>query len=256
MNRLILNAIPMLDDNYLWTLRHADGPGIAVDPGDPAVLLNEIQQGLQLCAILITHHHADHIAGLDSVLSQYPVPVYGPADARIPLVSNRVYEGDRIRLAEMNVEFNVLNLPGHTRSHIGYYSAPWLFSGDVIFNLGCGRLFEGSAEQMLDSLDKLAELPEDTQVCCTHEYTLSNARFAQAVEPGYPERDDFIAQMRRLRTENMPTVPTSIKQQRAFNPFLRPESERVQRALQAHLGYLPSSRVERFAAIRAWKDKF
>jgi hydroxyacylglutathione hydrolase len=256
MNPLILNAIPMFEDNYLWTLRTPDGDGIAVDPGDASVLLQAIDAGLRLHAILITHHHHDHIGGLAQVLQHYPVPVYGPKDPRISQLSQPVSEGDRVRIDALGIVFSVLELPGHTQTHIGFYSAPWLFSGDVMFNLGCGRLFEGSPEQMLNSLDKLNSLPDSTLLCCTHEYTLSNARFAKSVEPEHPDRDAFIVEMQRLRSQNQPTVPSTIAQQRQFNPFLRTESAVLQQTLAKHLGYLPPSRVERFAAIRAWKDRF
>lgn len=252
---LVLQPVPMFDDNYLWALGKPEGPVLLVDPGDAETALRALR-GRPLCAVLITHHHADHIAGLQTLIARHPAPVYGPDDARIQGITQVVRDGDRFPLAELGVEVDVLSLPGHTRSHIGFHLGPWLFSGDVMFNLGCGRLFEGSPAQMLSSLERIVALPDDTLLCCTHEYTLANARFAQVAEPDYQARDAFIESMRARRAAGLPTLPSRIDEQRRYNPFLRVDDPAVRQSLAARLGYVPDSREARFAALRAWKDEF
>ena len=170
-------------DNYVWTLRRGKHAAV-VDPGEAAPVLDYLaRENLSLAAILATHHHADHVGGIAELRQKYEVPVYGPKGEPIATLTHPVSEGDRVSIPELGVSFSVLDIPGHTRAHIAYYGAGALFCGDTLFACGCGRVFEGTAEQMLQSLTKLAALPDETKVYCGHEYTLANIRFARAVDP-------------------------------------------------------------------------
>jgi hydroxyacylglutathione hydrolase len=259
-----LHPLPAFDDNYIWTLADADGRALVVDPGDAGPILAAAEAGLKPEAVLITHHHADHIAGLPALLSRWPsLSIYAPNDARIPLATQRVggERGERIDLPTLGCQFEVMSVPGHTRSHIAYLgghieSPPLLFCGDTLFSLGCGRLFEGTPEQMLASLDRLAALPEDSLVCCTHEYTLSNAAFASVVDSDNLALRERIAKVRSQRTAGQPTLPTTIAMERATNPFLRCDSPSIQASVAHQLGRSVTDRTETFAALRRWKDGF
>ena len=186
MNEIEIFPVCAFNDNYIWTLRQ-DGKAAVVDPGDAAPVLDYLRaEKLELTAILNTHHHADHVGGNAELLSHYRVPVYGPHDERIPTVSHRLREGDRFTLAHFGIEFSIFEIPGHTRSHIAFYGSDMLFCGDTLFACGCGRLFEGTPQQMYTSLAKLAALPDPTRVYCGHEYTIANIRFARAAESENP----------------------------------------------------------------------
>lgn len=251
----VLQALPAFEDNYIWCYRGSDGGSIVVDPGDAGPVLAAIADGLRIGAIFITHHHNDHIGGLDALRAVFSGPVYGPEDGRIAGISRIVCHGDVLHIPGFG-PFRVLAVPGHTRSHIAYADSSVLFCGDTLFSLGCGRLFEGSPEQMLASLDRLAELPEDTLVCCTHEYTLSNARFAAAAEPDNPERDQLIADIRARRDSGLSSLPSRLAIEKACNPFLRTHLPERLAGLKEHLGFMPETRLARFSALRAWKDQF
>ncbi len=228
---------------------------MVLDPGDATPVLDAVARGLDVAAILITHHHPDHIGGLPALRQQLDVPVYGPADARIGGVDVRVGEGDVIAL-EGFAPLQVWHVPAHTRSHIAYYDGHVLFCGDTLFSLGCGRLFEGSPEQLLAALDRIAALPDDTLICCTHEYTLANARFARVVEPNNAVREDYIAQVEVKRARGEPSLPSTVQREKTCNPFLRIDEADALTGLAAHLGHLPENRLERLAQLRAWKDRF
>ncbi|OOG39980.1 hydroxyacylglutathione hydrolase [Polaromonas sp. A23] len=253
-----LTPIPAFNDNYLWLLQ--DGRrALIVDPGDAQPVLEVLKaRQLQLESILVTHHHLDHIGGVDTLRDATGAKVFGPARERIPEPLTRLRDGDTVRA--LGLDFQVLDVPGHTAGHIAFYTPdvdgrPLLFCGDTLFSGGCGRLFEGTPAQMLASLDRLAALPGNTRVCCTHEYTMSNLLFALAVEPDNSELIGYHARCAALRDSGEPTLPTSIAQELLINPFLRTRQPVVVAA--AHR-FDPAAHDDNtvFAAIRQWKNQF
>lgn len=257
---LNVHPIPAFNDNYLWLIQApASAQAFVVDPGDPAPVLAYLENhGLQLSGILITHHHADHTGGIKSLLQNKTVPVYGPDSANIPLVSHRLKQGDSIEV--LGTRFEILEIPGHTLDHIAYFNAegapPLLFCGDTLFAGGCGRVFEGTAGMMYESLQKLAALPPQTRVYCAHEYTLANLSFARAVSPGDEALAQRIKEEEAKRQAGRPTVPTSIALELDTNPFLRCGAESIKAAAHAHGAVNTGNPIEVFAAIRGWKDRF
>src|SRR3954470_5474490 len=243
-------------DNYVWTLRNASHAAV-VDPGAAGPVLDYLQrEGLSLAAILATHHHPDHVGGIAELRRAFEVPVYGPKNEPIATLTRPVSEGDRVAVPELGVEFSVLDIPGHTRAHIAYYGAGALFCGDTLFACGCGRLFEGTAEQMYASLDKLARLPDETRVYCGHEYTLANIGFAKAVEPGNKALRKREERDSGLRAAGRPTLPSTLGDEKATNPFLRCLEPAVVDSVNKYLGSRVSDPVRVFAAIRDWKNRF
>lgn len=243
-------------DNYIWTLRDA-GHAAVVDPGDARPVLDYLKrEKLELVAILNTHHHADHVGGNGELLKRFNAPVFGPHDARIAEVTHRLAEGERITLPHFGLEFEVMEIPGHTRTHIAFYGAGMLFCGDTLFAVGCGRLFEGTPQQMHGSLSKLVRLPESTRVYCGHEYTLSNIRFAKAADPNNRVLRELESRAQALRNRDQPTLPSDIGQEKATNPFLRCSEADVIAAASKYAGRSLTDPVSVLAAIREWKNNF
>lgn len=255
--------LPAFNDNYIWLIRRDDQAAV-VDPGDAAPVLEYLERNhLNLCAILATHHHGDHVGGIPELLERFKVPVFGPAGEPIDDLTLALSDGDHveINLAQFGVSFEVLAVPGHTRAHIAYYdrnhsSRGALFCGDTLFASGCGRIFEGTPIQMRHSLAKLAALPGATQIYCAHEYTQANIRFALAVEPDNAALIKRSEEVSRLRNGNQPTVPSTIAVEREVNPFLRWEARAVIEAAQRISGKPLTQPDEVFTAIREWKNRF
>ena len=249
-------TVPAFSDNYFWLIVRG-GRALVVDPGEAAPVEQALRaHRLQLDAILVTHHHEDHIGGVETLAQAHRVPVHGPAGEDIEEITVRHRGGDQVEL--LGFSFSVFDVPGHTRGHIAYHEArqQWLFCGDTLFAGGCGRLFEGTPPQMAASLAKLAALPSATRVYCAHEYTLANLRFARAVEPG---NEALAAREQRCaaqRARGEPTVPSTIGEELATNPFLRCHVPAVQAAAESHERGSGASPVATFAAIRAWKNGF
>lgn len=254
---LTFDAIPAFADNYIWLLAR-DGRAAVVDPGDAQPVLQTLAaRELRLCAILVTHHHADHIGGLPELLRRFDVPVYGPA-AEAPTIrrlTRTLRDGDRIELPELELGLRVIEVPGHTLGHIAYAGPDMVLCGDTLFSAGCGRLFEGTPQQMHRSLRRLAELGGETKVYCTHEYTLANLAFAHAVEPDNGEIAAYRDEVRTLRAQGCPSLPSSIARELAVNPFLRCGQPAVADAARRH-GAESGEPVAVFAALRRWKDGF
>jgi len=253
----MLEIVPVsaFKDNYVWTMRNATHAAV-VDPGEAQPVLDYLRrEKLALAAILATHHHADHVGGIAQLLETWRVPVYGPKNEPIPTLTRAVSEGDSVTIAELGVGFSVLDIPGHTRAHIAYYGAGALFCGDTLFACGCGRLFEGTAEQMYKSLEKLRALPDETRVYCGHEYTLANIGFAKGVEPGNSALRSRESRDRDLRAAGKPTLPSTLGEEKATNPFLRCREPAVVESVNKYLGTRVSDPVSVFAAIREWKNK-
>jgi len=248
--------IPAFSDNYIWLLRDGNVAAV-VDPGDAAPVVAYLErEGLTLSAILATHHHGDHVGGIPALLARGQVPVFGPANEFIPGRTHALVEGDAIVVPGLDLELSVLDIPGHTAGHIAFVGKELVFSGDTLFAAGCGRLFEGTPTQMVSSLDKLAALPGHTAVYCGHEYTLSNLRFALAVEPG---RDALLQRQTRAqakRDRGVPTLPSTMAEELSTNPFLRAGDMSVRAAVEQHAGRSLRDRVGVFAELRAWKNSF
>ncbi|MBN4053727.1 hydroxyacylglutathione hydrolase [Haliea sp. AH-315-K21] len=260
---LEIYPIKAFSDNYLWLFKQSDSiDACIVDPGDAFPVLAYLkQEKLNLTAILLTHHHPDHVGGVNELLKHYDVPVYGPESSAIPTVTQALHEGDSIVAG--NTRFAVLEIPGHTLDHIAYFAdaesdqLPTLFCGDTLFAGGCGRIFEGTPVMMYDSLQKLAALNPATQVYCAHEYTLSNLAFAEAVLPEDSALQQRIQLEKEKREYDIPTVPSSISVELETNPFLRAENQAIIDAVRSQSGNQRVTRPDEvFAILRQLKDDF
>lgn len=249
--------IPAFQDNYLWLI-HDGRHAAVVDPGDAQPVVDYLtQHELELAAILVTHHHGDHIGGLPTLIARFPgLTVFGPAGEKIPQLTQKLKEGDRITLPELGLSFSILDIPGHTAGHIAYLGDGRLFCGDTLFAGGCGRVFEGTMPQMRASLAKLKALPGETLVFCAHEYTLSNLKFARAVEPDNAALASRQQTDQATRAASRPTVPSNIALERDTNPFLRWDAPQVIAAAKTRLRHATSGPDEVFGAIREWKNSF
>ncbi len=252
--------IPAFRDNYIWLIIHTSSQlCLIIDPGEAEPVIATINElNLKPAAILLTHHHYDHIDGVAGLLKQYPhpVPVLGPAADHISSVTQPLV-GDEVRQMEsMGLDLSIISIPGHTRGHIAYYLAGMLFCGDTLFTGGCGRIFEGTAEQMYHSLQRLTALPDDTLIYCGHEYTAANLQFALTVEPDNPALASRISTTQQLRQQNLPTVPANLALERLTNPFLRCHEFPIKNAAEAYAQISLPRPEDVFRVIRLWKDSF
>ena len=256
MPEITVTALPAFADNYIWLISTGGDRCAVVDPGDAMPVLRALEENqLELDAILVTHHHADHTGGVIRLAAETGAEVFGPADDRVNGLTRRCSDGEDIELQSLGLAFRVLEVPGHTSSHIAFHGHGCLFCGDTLFSVGCGRLFEGTPQQMQDSLDKLADLPPDTGVFCAHEYTLSNCDFAREVEPDNRDLVRRASEAEAFRASGRITLPSTIGQEKAVNPFLRTRKKAVVEAARRRD---PAAQpgASTLAVIRAWKDDF
>ncbi len=250
--------IPILSDNYVWTLLDTNQPtAVIVDPGEAKPVIHFLKQHeLTLCGILITHHHWDHTGGIAELKNQYDIPIYGPVNETIDGLSVPLQPDQIIQLESFPLKLQVIGIPGHTLGHVAYYSPGILFCGDTLFAAGCGRVFEGTAAQMYASLQKIAALPDNTKIYCAHEYTLNNLRFAEQVEPENKKIKERLVRVSDLRKKNLPSLPSLLKEEKETNPFLRCDSPELIANVEKHADKTLSTPVEVFTELRTWKDGF
>jgi len=265
LSSIKVTSIKAFDDNYIWAITNKQVATL-VDPGDASVCIEFLEKNkLILNSILITHHHSDHTGGIKTLVTycqqkQWPLTVYGPVNENIPHCDIKLNENDTVVLDKLNINFQIIDLPGHTAGHIAYFakdhSTPILFCGDTLFSGGCGRLFEGTPEQMWNSLSKLANLPEHTKVYCTHEYTQANLAFALTVEPNNQALVNYSNKVNELRTQGLATIPSTIEREKQINPFLRCHKQSIQTSAQQFSTDTNTTSLDTFTTIRRWKDQF
>ncbi len=259
---ITVTPIPAYTDNYLWLIEHSNGDAVIVDPGDAAPVLAVLKEKkLTLIAIIITHRHWDHVDGINDLLQYYHVPVYGPDSDAIPQITNKRGEGDKVSFFDQpSLELTILEVPGHTVEHIAYFgdidNRPTLFCGDTLFAGGCGRLKGGTHEQLCHSLQRISQLPEETQIFCTHEYTLANLQFAKTVEPDNQTIQERLKNEQTKRRQNQPTLPTSLALEQQTNPFIRCNQSSVANSINQYWKSNWVTTQELFTGLRRWKDEF
>ncbi|MFZ1712342.1 MAG: hydroxyacylglutathione hydrolase [Nitrosomonas sp.] len=251
-----VSAVQAFKDNYIWII-HNQWAAVIVDPGEASPVQQFVRQHkLQPVAIFCTHHHHDHTGGNKVLVQEFSIPVYGPANENIPLCTHGMKEAETLVIPELGIEFTVMEVPGHTAGHIAFYGHHALFCGDTLFSCGCGRIFEGSAQQLYESLQKLARLPDETQVYCAHEYTLANIEFAKVVDPNNPALFELEKNCRQNQVNNLPTLPSSIAIEKTVNPFLRCDQQPVIDCASQHGQLQSNDPVSVFTALRNWKNNF
>lgn len=250
-------TIPDLTDNYIWMLANSENSeAIVVDPGEAPQVINALKEkNLKLKAILLTHKHKDHVGGVDEILQYQQVPVFGSELDHVPCMTHHVVDGQILHF-EHWPKIKVFSIPGHTLGHTMYLVENCLFCGDTLFGAGCGRLFEGTAEQMLASLEKIKSLPDDTRIYCGHEYTLKNLGFAQMLEPKNQEIETRIKHTENLRIKAEPSVPSTLMLEKATNPFLRCNQKDIQAKAAEYAKQMIVGELEAFKAIRAWRNTY
>jgi len=250
--------VSAFEDNYIWLVQgHVPGRVAVVDPGDEEPVIKRLERdGLQPVAVLCTHRHWDHTDGIQALHDRYQIPVYAPARENIAAATNKMAGGDKVALEALGLQLDVIDTPGHTRGHIAYFGDGMLFCGDTLFSAGCGRLFDGSIEQLYASLERLANLPDNTLVYCAHEYTAANLRFAAAVEPGNPTIRARSDEVERLRAHGQPSLPAILGNEKRYNPFLRSGTPAVRQAAERHAGKPLETPLAVFTELRRWKDGF
>jgi hydroxyacylglutathione hydrolase len=255
---LYVHPVPAFQDNYIWLIQAENSHKVLiVDPGAANPVLAALsKKNLEPVAILITHHHCDHIDGIEALLQHYDLPVYGPASENIPALTNPLTACDGLIVDPEFPKFSVFDTPGHTAGHICYMAENNLFCGDTLFAGGCGRLLGGTAPDLFNSLTQLSQLDADTEIYCAHEYTEANLRFAEAVEADNPALDRRIAEIRIRRANNQATVPSLLKDELATNPFLRSHVSNVKRAAELYAGRPLNNTEAVFTTLRQWKDNF
>lgn len=253
-----ITPIHAFQDNYIWLCQNKKTQSsFVVDPGDAKPVLDYLHTNhLRLCYILLTHHHHDHTGGVKELKKQTSAIVYGPKQSPFPLIDYTLEENDTIDLKEIPIKLSIMEIPGHTLDHIAYFNSELIFCGDTLFSGGCGRIFEGTPEQMYHSLEKIQNLPDSTQVYCAHEYTLSNLNFAKNIEPSNRNLLNYIEKIKILREQNQPSLPSSIGLEKSINPFLRCTEKEVITNAMNYDGQKLNTQIETFAAIRRWKDTF
>ena len=253
-----IEAIRILKDNYVWTLiDDAKKSAIIIDPGEAQPVIDFLNKNhLKLLAILITHHHWDHTNGITGILHVFPVPVYGPANENIAGLTHPLSENDTLHIKGFPADIKILEIPGHTSGHIAFYLQGKLFCGDTLFAAGCGKLFEGTADEMTASLQKILSLPDETEIYCAHEYTLNNLRFAQLADPDNQAIPERAKRVSALRNKNQPSLPSTLKEEKETNPFLRCDKPAIKASVEKHVGEQLDTPVKVFAELRKWKDRF
>jgi hydroxyacylglutathione hydrolase len=253
-----ITALSAFKDNYIWLISDLERKAaICIDPGDAMPVIEALTDiDCRLAAILITHHHWDHTNGLKHLKEYFDVPVYGPAIGQLPGVTHPCSDGDKVEIPELGLAFKVMQIPGHTLDHIAFYGDKRLFCGDTLFAAGCGRLFEGTAQNMVDSLASIAKLPKKTKIYPAHEYTITNLRFAETVEPSNIDIPIRLEKMHALRQESKPTLPVPLEDELATNPFLRIGEPKVKASICKHANEKLTEPAQLFSCLRRWKDAF